>query len=302
MREFRIADVLITDASPCVVLAEIGGNHQGQVALAHQLINMAADAGADGVKFQRRHNRTLYTAALLETPYDNPVSFGPTYGAHREALELNLVEYPDLIDHAHRRDLAFVCTAFDEASVADLLMVGVDAIKIASGGVRDQALIRAAVETRLPVLISTGGCEEGDILAAHEWAPDALFLHCTASYPCEWSELNLRYIDRLRRILPDSVIGWSSHDNGIAMAVLAYALGARLVEKHVTLNHTMRGTDHAFSLEPPGLHKLCRDLRRAHVAMGDGIKHYYDSERKPIAKMRRRRTPEGMRITGEVDA
>jgi N-acetylneuraminate synthase/sialic acid synthase len=301
MRTFTLNGRRLADDEPCFVLAEIGNNHNGSPATAHALIDMAADAGAHGVKFQRRHNRTLYSQALLDQPYDNPVSFGATYGAHREALELNLAEYPDLLDHAHRRGLAFVCTAFDEESVQDLAHLGVDAIKIPSGGAWDAALIVAASTTGLPLLISTGGCREGDVRLVQEWAPEALLLHCTASYPCAFSELDLRYLTRMRVLFPETVVGWSSHDNGIAMAVLAYALGARLIEKHVTLNHTSKGTDHAFSLEPPGLHKLCRDLARAYQALGDGQKHYYESERKPIAKMRRRLTPAGLRVTGEVD-
>jgi sialic acid synthase len=302
MRSFDLAGRLITDASPCFVLAEVGSNHGGDVKVADQLIDMAADCGADGVKFQRRHNATLYTATLLNQPYDNPVSFGPTYGAHREALELPLRVYPELMHHARLRGLAFVCTAFDEASVDDLAGLQVDGIKIASGGVTDTPLIRAAAQTGLPVLISTGGCEEPDIVRAHEAAPDALLLHCTASYPAAFNELDLGYIVRLRTLFQNTVIGWSGHDNGIAMAMMAYAFGARLVEKHITLNRAMKGTDHAFSLEHSGLEKLCRDLRRAHVAQGDGEKHYYESERKPIAKMRRRPTPDGMQITGELDA
>jgi sialic acid synthase len=301
MRRFTLGDRCLADDAPCFVLAEVGNNHQGSVAEAHALIDMAADCGANGVKFQRRHNQTLYSRALLDQVYDNEVSFGPTYGAHREALELPLSAYPELIAHAHRREMAFVCTAFDETSAYHLASQSVDAIKIASGGVTDERLIRCADKLGLPLLISTGGCTENDIRAAHELAPTALLLHCTASYPCAWDELNLSYIDRLRNLFPTTVIGWSGHDNGIAMAVMAYTLGARLIEKHITRNHTNKGTDHAFSLEHSGLEKLCRDLRRAHVAQGDGVKHYYASERKPISKMRRRLTPQGMQITGEVD-
>ena len=302
MRQWTLCGRRVADDEPCLVVAEIGNNHQGQVALAHQLIDMAADCGAHAVKLQRRHNVTLYTPALLAQPYDNPVSFGPTYGLHREALELPIADYPALIGHAHERGLAFVCTAFDEASVEDLVRVGVDAIKVASGGITDGPLVRAAAATRLPVILSTGGCDEGHILLAHTWAPEAVLLHCTASYPCAFEELNLRYLERLTRLFPETVIGWSGHDNGIAMSMVAYVLGARIIERHITLNHTMKGTDHAFSLERPGLQKLCRDLARAHVALGDGVKRYYASERAPIAKMRRRVTPFGMRITGEHDA
>jgi sialic acid synthase len=301
MRTFVIRNRRIADSEPAWVCGEIGANHQGSVTLAHQLIDMAAGCGADGVKFQRRHNRTLYSPALLNQVYDNPASFGATYGAHRAALELSLEDYPNLIRHAHDKGLGFVCTAFDEPSAEELMLVGVDAIKIASGGATDQALVTFCASLPVPLIISTGGCWESDILRLHTWAPKAAILHCTASYPAAFDELNLSYIAQLRGLFPDTVIGWSGHDNGIAMALLAYAQGARIVEKHVTLNRAMQGTDHAFSLEHSGLEKLCRDLRRAHVAMGDGVKQYYASEKRPIAKMRRRPTPDGPRITGEID-
>ncbi len=297
----RIGSHVVGPGQPCFVLAEIGNNHQGDVEQARDLIEMAARCGAHGVKLQRRHNRTLYSRALLDQVYDNEVSFGPTYGAHREALELPLEVYPELRSLAHELGLAFVCTAFDERSVADLDRVMVDAIKIASGGARDAPLVVEARSTGRPLLISTGGCYEADILRLREWAPEALLLHCTASYPAAFDELDLGYLPRLRQLCAPVPVGWSGHDNGIAMAVLAFALGASLVEKHVTLNRALKGADHAFSLERPGLERLCRDLARARLALGDGGKHYYASERKPIAKMRRRPTPDGLRITGELD-
>jgi len=302
MRTFTLKNTDLDDGSPCFVLAELGNNHQGQVALAHKLIDMAARCGAHGVKLQRRTNATLYSEALLAQVYDNEVSFGPTYGAHRAALELPLDAYVELRQHAHQLDLAFVATAFDEQAVDDLVAVDVDAIKIASGGVTDQPLLLAAAQTGKPLIVSTGGCTELDIIHAHAAAPEAMLLHCTASYPAEFEELNLAYLTRLRMLFPDTVIGWSGHDNGIAMALIAYALGARLVEKHITLNRAMKGADHGFSIEHSGLERLCRDLARAPLALGDGVKRYYPSEKKPIAKMRRRRTADGLRITGELDA
>jgi sialic acid synthase len=128
-------------------------------------------------------------------------------------------------------------------------------------------------------------------------------LHCTAAYPVrDFGELNLRCIATFRERYPEFVIGWSGHDSGIAMSVAAYTLGARIIEKHFTLNRANKGTDNAFSLEPSGLSKLVRDLQRAHGAMGDGVKKYLQSEVGPISKMRRRETPDGLRITGGRDA
>jgi N-acetylneuraminate synthase/sialic acid synthase len=301
VRSFALNGVTITDESPAYVLAELGNNHQGSAEIAHKMIDMAADCGAHGVKFQRRTNATLYSRALLDQPYDNENSFGATYGEHRAALELPLGVYPSFIQHAHDRGLACVCTAFDEQAADELVSVGIDGIKIASGGVTDTALLAHVAALNVPTIISTGGCAAWQIVEAQAICRRAALLHCTASYPCEFIELNLRTIGWFERTFPSTLIGWSGHDNGIAMAVVAYTLGARIIEKHITLNRAMKGTDHAFSLEPAGLKKLCRDLARAHVALGDGVKKYYDSERKPIAKMRRRLTTDGLKITGEVD-
>ena len=297
MRELTIRGRRIADDEPCYVVAELGNNHSGQVDTAHMLIDLAATAGAHAVKFQRRDNANLYSRALLDAPYDNENSYGATYGAHRAALELPLDAYPGLIRHAHGRGMACFCTAFDERSADELVAVGIDGLKVASGECFDGALFRKLLTCDLPTIVSTGGCSE---TYAH-WEKFDAILHCTASYPCAFEELNLRCISLLRASFPDRVVGWSSHDNGIAMAVMAYTLGARIIEKHFTGNRAWKGTDHAFSLEPDGLRKMCRDLARAHVAMGDGVKRYYDSERKPISKMRRRSTPEGLKITGEVD-
>jgi len=297
MRELTIRGRRIADDEPCYVVAELGNNHSGQVDTAHMLIDLAATAGAHAVKFQRRDNLNLYSRALLDAPYDNENSFGPTYGAHRKALELPLDAYPGLIRHAHDRGVACLCTAFDERSAEELVAVGIDGLKVASGEATDLALCHTVLATNLPTIVSTGGCSE----PFWHWQPFGAILHCTASYPCAFEELNLALIPKFREWYPKTVIGWSSHDNGIAMAVMAYTLGARIIEKHFTGNRAWKGTDHAFSLEPDGLRKMCRDLARAHVAMGDGVKRYYDSERKPISKMRRRPTPEGLKITGEVD-
>jgi sialic acid synthase len=305
VRELTIYGRRIADDEPCYVIAEIGNNHGGDVATAHRLIDLAATAGAHAVKFQRRHNQTLYSRELLDASYDHEHSYGTTYGAHREALELPIEAYPDLIAHAHGRGMACICTAFDEGSADDSRHVGIDAIKVASGGVTDAALLKHVAQLGVPIVVSTGGCRSSDIISAACWVgyytTNLALLHCTASYPCRFDELNLSYIRELRALFPDIIIGWSGHDSGISMAVLAYAYGARIVEKHFTSNRAQKGTDHAFSLEPDGMRKLCRDLGRCVDATGDGVKRYYDSERKPISKMRRRQTPDGPRITGEVD-
>lgn len=303
-RELIIDGRRIGDDEPCYVIAEIGNNHGGDIRTACDLIDAAADAGAHAVKFQRRQNQTLYSRELLDKPYDNPHSFGPTYGTHREALELPAEAYASLVVRAYKRGVACFATAFDERSADDLeLHMEPPAYKIHSGGLTDTALLRHVACLGKPVILSTGGGSLREIdaavatLLAH--TSRIAVLHCTASYPCDYAELNLRCIQTLRERYPEVVIGWSGHDNGIAMSVAAYTLGARIIEKHFTLNRTMKGTDHAFSLEPAGLKKLCRDLARARVALGDGVKRCYPSEVGPISKMRRVPTAHGLQITGD---
>lgn len=305
MRALEINGRLIADSEPCYVIAEIGHNHGGDVAVAKKMIQMAAAAGADACKLQKRDNKTLYSQALLDQPYENENSFGKTYGEHREALEFTRTEYVLCQGEAHRADVAFFATAFDEPSADFLVNIGVPAIKIASGGLTDTALLAHVASARIPIVLSTGGgtFKEIDeavntITKTHE---QLAILHCTAAYPVrDFAELNLACITTLRERYP-YVIGWSGHDSGIAMSLAAYTLGARIIEKHFTLNRASKGTDHAFSLEPSGLSKLCRDLARAHVALGDGVKRYLPSEVGPIAKMRRRETADGLKITGAKD-
>jgi N-acetylneuraminate synthase/sialic acid synthase len=199
----------------------------------------------------------------------------------------------------------FFATAFDERSADFLMDVGVPAIKIASGSLMDHPLLRHVGSLHVPIILSTGGAswhevdDAVDVLLRYP-SPLAL-LHCTAAYPVRNdAELNLSAIVEMRTRYPDLVIGWSGHDPGVSMSLIAYAYGARILEKHVTLNRAMKGTDHAFSLEPKGVQVLCEDLKRAHLAKGDGVKRMYDSERKPLAKMRRQQTLQGMKITGEL--
>lgn len=306
MRELTIGTHRIADDQPCYVIAEIGHNHGGNVQTATKMIKAAAAAGATACKLQKRENATLYSQELLNQPYDNENSFGKTYGEHRAALEFNLQQYISCRAVAKSWMVDFFATAFDEASADFLMEVDVPAIKIASGGLTDGPLLNYVSQLGKPVILSTGGGDWADVDAAVDilacgGSPFAL-LHCTAAYPVlNYAELNLLAIVEMRARYPDVVIGWSGHDSGIAMSLVAYAYGARIIEKHFTLNRAMKGTDHAFSLEPAGLRKLCRDLERAHVASGDGLKRLYDSERKPLSKMRRVCTEfDGLKITGEL--
>ena len=302
MSELIIGERRIADDEPCYVIAEIGNNHGGSRDVAIQMIQMAAAHGADCVKFQKRHNPTLYSPQLLAAPYANEHSYGPTYGDHRAALEFGQRDYHAIRVAAERWQVGWCATAFDEASVDFLMLAGSPAIKIASGGLTDHALLRYAASMGRPILLSTGGGTLADIHRAVDslaGCPHAI-LHCTASYPLKVEEANLRVILTLRRTFPNTVIGWSSHSPGIALSLVAYALGARIIEHHVTLDRASKGTDQAFSLEPKGLGTLVDDLGKVRQALGDGVKVFYDSERGPIAKMRRVRVEQGWQITGAL--
>lgn len=285
-RELRIDGKRIDDNSDCYVIAEVGHNHGGSIETCKALFRAAKDCGCHAVKLQKRHNKTLYTKEFYSSPYVNRNSYGATYGAHREALEFGLEEYQDLQGYALSLGLSFFATAFDLASVKFLHELGVPAYKIASGDLTNLPLLKAVAAIGKPVIVSTGGGDIDDVRAAHYVLQDIphAILQCTSGYPARFEELNLRVIETYRALFPNTVIGFSDHDNGIAMAPVAYALGARIIEKHFTLDRAGKGTDHAMSLEPVGMRKMVRDLRRTRQAMGDGKKRRYDSEYVPLAK------------------
>jgi sialic acid synthase len=279
----------IGDETPCYVIAEIGHNHQGSLQKARDLFREAKAAGAHAVKLQKRDNRGLYTRAAYNKSYDNENSFGSTYGEHREFLEFELDEYRVLQAYAADLGVDFFATAFDSKSADFLAALDVPAFKIASGDLKSIPLLEYVARFGKPMVISTGGALLEDVQRAYDAImpinAQLAILQCTAGYPAAFEELDLGVIATYRQRFPGAVIGFSSHDNGIAMPVAAYMLGARIVEKHFTLNRTSKGTDHAFSLEPAGLRKMVRDLDRTFKAMGDGVKKIYDSERAPIVKM-----------------
>ena len=289
MRKLTIDGKVIQDDSNCYVIAEIGHNHQGKLETAKEMFKTAKECGADAVKLQKRDNRSLFTKAGYTRPYDNPNSYGETYGEHREFLEFGLDEYKELIDYTKEIGVTLFATAFDFNSADFLAKLDMPVYKLASGDLKNIPLLTHIAEFQKPMIVSTGGGTMEDVNRAYDAVmpinQQLCILQCTAGYPAEFDELNLNVITTFRERFPNTTIGLSSHDNGISMSVAAYMLGARVVEKHFTLNHTWKGTDHAFSLEPNGFRKLVRDLQRTRAAMGDGVKRVYESEVKPITNM-----------------
>ena len=285
-RELTVDGTRIHDNGECFVIAEIGHNHQGDLEQCKQMFDVAKQCGANAVKLQKRHNKTLFTKAMYDSPYIHRNSYGATYGEHRDKLEFGRPEYEELIRHAKAIGITFFSTAFDIASADFLAELDMPAYKIASGDLINIPLLRHVAK------IGTGGAAKDDVVRAYRAImpinPQLCILQCTSGYPAEFEELNLRVIRTYRERFPDVVVGLSSHDNGIAMAPVAYVMGAGVIEKHFTLNRAAKGTDHAFSLTPEGLHRMVRDLRRAHQALGDGVKRSYESEKAPLYKMQKK--------------
>ena len=289
MKTIQFSRSVISEKGPCYVIAEIGHNHQGNLETAIKMIQVAAACGVQAVKFQKRDNKTLYTKAFYDKPYDNENSYGATYGEHREYLEFGMEEYVRLRKCAEENGVEFMATAFDFKSVDFLEDLGISSYKIASADVTNTPLLEYIARLGKPMFVSTGAANLEEITLAYKtilnYNNRICLLHCIAGYPAEYHDLNLRVIETLKREFPEAIIGYSGHDNGIVAPVIAYMLGAIVVEKHFTLNHAWKGTDHKFSLEPEGFRKMVRDLRRVDISLGSGKRVIYDFEKDARKKM-----------------
>lgn len=292
MRKIKLGKTEITQDSSCYVIAEIGNNHGGNLKNALKMIKSAKDCGADAVKFQRRNNKELFTKKFYDSPYNSYNSFAPTYGLHRDYLEIKDDDYQTLIDYSRELDIEFFATAFEEQSLEFLETKDLPFYKVASGDIFNFKMLKMYANIGKPIIISTGGCRIEDIKKATDFLESNNFnqytlLQCTASYPCDFEYMNLDFIKSLLKFYPDKIIGLSDHNRGIALPIYAYAIGARIIERHFTLDRTQKGTDHAFSLEPLGLKKMIRDLEAVKISRGDGLKTIYECEEKPLEKMRK---------------
>ena len=286
-RKFTINKKTITDKSQCYFVAELGANHCGNMKIAKDLIDMCKLAGASAVKLQKRSNKNLFTKKMYNSIYDNRNSYGPTYGKHREFLELTISQYKQLKKYAAKRKMLLVCTAFDEESLLELESINIQAYKIASADITNLPLIRKVASTRKPTFLSTGGSSMKDVELAYKTFTkvhnNLCIMQCTSIYPPKYDQLNLNVINSYKKKFKNNIIGLSSHESGIAMDVVAYVMGARVIEKHVTLNRAMKGTDQAFSLELIGLKKSIEYLTNAKKAFGSNIKKILQDE-KPLLR------------------
>ena len=273
------------------VIAEIGHNHQGKIENAKELINQAKLAGANAVKLQKRDNKKLYTEEFFNQTYNNPNSYGKTYGEHREALEFNKDQYIELIDYSKKINIEFFATPFDFESVDFLENLNMPFYKIASADLTNTPLQQRIARTNKPIFLSTGGGSLNDVQRAVDNIlkinKNLTVLHCTAAYPAPLEDMNLAVIKKYKEMFKGLRVGLSDHENGIDAGVIAYMLGARVFEKHFTLNRANKGTDQSFSLEPQGLSKFVRNLHRVDKMIGSGEKKLLESEKKPLYKMKK---------------
>lgn len=254
-----------------LVIAEVGQNHQGDLEIAREYIRIFAFEGADVIKFQTRSNKHLFSSDAYGAPYTSENAFAETYGAHREKLELKPEWLPILKADCEKHGVKFMSTPFDEPSLELLQQVGVDLIKVASFDLGNLPFLNRIAKSGKPVAMSVGGGKKDqirasvDLLSRHH--DRIAILHCVSEYPCDYNRLGLDNIETLTKEFPNCVIGSSDHFNGTLSGPIAYMKGARVFEKHVTLNRAWKGTDHSFALEPEGFRRFVRDIRRVRHMM-----------------------------------
>ncbi|MFJ2504671.1 MULTISPECIES: N-acetylneuraminate synthase family protein [unclassified Microbacterium] len=283
-----IGSRVIGGGRPAYVIAEIGLNHNGDVDIAKKLIDVAARAGADAVKFQKRTPEISTPEHMRDVPRETPWGV-MSYLDYRRRVEFGRDEYVEIGDHATMLGLDWFASPWDVPSVDFLEDLNVVAHKVASASLTDTELLVALRETGKPVILSTGmsTIEQIDRALDTLGTDRVVLMHATSTYPLEPEEANLRVIATLRDRYPGVPVGYSGHERGLQISLAAVAIGAVAVERHITLDRTMWGSDHAASLEPTGLEHLVRDIRVIERATGDGVKRVFDSERAPMAKLRR---------------
>lgn len=285
-KTIRIGDRLVGEGLPCFVIAEIGINHNGDVDLAKRLISVALAAGCDAVKFQKRTVEVVYTAEELAKPRENP--FGTTNGDLKHALEFDHEDFAEIDAFCKSVKMPWFVSPWDEGSVDFIEEFDTPVYKVASASLTDDNLLRHIRKTGKPVIASTGMSTYDEIDHAVEvlGKKDLVLLHTTSTYPANYDELNLTAIPTMaaRYGVP---IGYSGHETGIPTSVAAAVLGACIVERHITMDRAMWGSDQAASLEPNGISRLLRDIRLWEQAKGDGIKRVYEREVPIMKKLRR---------------
>jgi N-acetylneuraminate synthase len=278
----------IGDGEPVYIIAEIGINHNGSVDLAKKMIDGAVDSGCDAVKFQKRTPELCVPKDQWDIERDTP--WGRiTYIEYRRKVEFGFEEYLEIDGYCKEKGIAWFASPWDEEAVAFLEKFKPVMYKIASASLTDAALLKKIKATGRPVMLSTGMSSMDEIENTVEFmdADNLMIAQSTSTYPCKLEELNLNVIQTYKERFPGVPVGYSGHETGLAPTLAAIALGAAFIERHITLDRAMWGTDQAASVEIVGLERLVRDIRDIEKALGDGIKKVYESEYGNLAKLRR---------------
>lgn len=307
MPVIKIGDRLVGDGQPTYIIAEVGVNHNGLIDLAIELIDVAVSAGADAVKFQKRKLDKLYAQKYLENANAGEKTL-------RYLLPiLQQVELPDeayykIVDYCRAKKITFLCSAFDPESADFLAELGVPAFKVASADLTNLPLLDHLAKKGVPLILSTGMSRMDEVETTVNFLKERhvqfALLHCNSTYPAAFEDINLRFMDQLRRFgVP---VGYSGHERGIAVSTVASALGASIIERHITLDRTMDGPDHAASLEPHGFKKMVRDIRQVAMALGTGEEKFFSRgeilNREVLGKslVAARRIQPGEKITADM--
>ncbi|MBI5298079.1 MAG: N-acetylneuraminate synthase family protein [Chloroflexi bacterium] len=287
-REIKLGNRMVGDGHPAYVIAEIGINHNGDMDIVKGMIDAAVHAGADAVKFQKRTPEVCTPPEQQKQMRETPWGY-ITYLDYRYKVEFNEEQYREIDRYAREKGIAWMASVWDEPSVDFLEKFETPAYKVPSASLTDLPLLKYVRKTGKPMIISTGMSTMEQIHKAVDviGTENLIIMHCTSTYPCEPEELNLKMIETLRREFPNNPIGYSGHEVGLVPSAVAVALGASSVERHLTLDRAMWGSDQAASVEPGGFEKLIKYIRVTEAGMGDGVKKVYESEKGSMKKLRR---------------
>jgi N-acetylneuraminate synthase len=287
-RQVKLGEHLVGDGQPTYIIAEVGINHNGDVEIAKRIIDAAVHAGADAVKFQKRTPEVSTPPAQQSQMRETPWGY-ITYLDYRRKVEFGLEQYGEIDRYCRSKGIRWMVSVWDEPAVDFMEKFDTPAYKIPSASLTDLALIKHVRKTGRPTIISTGMSTMAQIHKAVKTAGDdnLIIMHCTSTYPCEPEELNLRMVQTLHKEFSSNPIGYSGHEVGLVPSAVAVALGASMVERHLTLDRAMWGSDQAASVEPGGFERLVKYIRVTELALGDGVKRVYESEKPSMSRLRR---------------
>jgi N-acetylneuraminate synthase len=287
-REIKFGKRMMGDGHPAYIIAEIGINHNGDIEIAKKIIDAAVHAGADAVKFQKRTPEVATPPEQQKQMRETPWGY-ITYLDYRYKVEFSEEQYREIDRYCKEKQIDWMVSVWDEPSVDFMEKFDTPAYKVPSASLTDHNLLKHVRKTGKPVIISTGMSTMEQIhKGVNAVGEDNLvIMHCTSTYPCEPEELNLRMIETLRKEFPNNPIGYSGHEVGLVPSTIAIALGATSIERHITLDRAMWGSDQAASVEPSGFERLVKYIRVTEASLGDGVKKVYESEKGSMKKLRR---------------